>query len=80
MVYAKPLMWLRGETPKTKTFSYSEVESLLCEFAYYLNNTEILHEHGIEITPLICTFEHGVDLFVNKDNRTVTLHFGLEDK
>ena len=34
MVYVKPLMWLRGETPKTKTFSYSEVESLLCELVY----------------------------------------------
>ena len=78
MVYVKPMTWLQGNTPTTKTFSYSEVEALLCELVYCLNNTEILNEQGIEIVPLICAAERGVDLYVKKDNRTSALRFSLE--
>ena len=80
MIYVKPHHepWEPG--PKSKTFSYAEVEHLLIELVNCLNNQELIQEAGITLNTDYGVKGPGVRVFTQKDQRICQLFFDLEDR
>ena len=80
MIYIKPRSIEKEAELHTKTFSYSEVEEMLCKLVMCIDNLNVMHENNIELTPVKHHHDRGIDVFVKRGQHVHRLFYSIEDK
>lgn len=80
MIYVKPHSAEKEIDLYTKTFSYSEVEKMLCELIMCIDNLDVMQENNIELTPVRHPHDGGIDVFVKQGQHVHRLFYSMEDK
>lgn len=80
MIYVKPHSIEKEVELHTKTFSYSQVEDMLYELVMCIDNLDVMHENNIELTPVMCTNDRGIDVLVKQGQQVYRLFYSMENK
>ena len=80
MIYVKPHNVEKQEPPRTKTFSYSQVEDMLYELVLCIDNLDVMHENNIELTPVMRPHDRGIDVVVKQGQHVHKLFYSMENK
>ena len=80
MIHIRPphLRVKEKELPNTKTFSYDDVERMICNALHALNFSDLVKQSGLVILCKRNLAERGVDLIIRKGEDTQKIPLLLE--